>query len=100
MWHNSCKVVLLATAPNPTLEGPQGSRLGSWSTGPEWEEREPQDPRTQNSGDGSEASAQDVSAIQLSWAGIFEKGVSLNTLKEKQHPEDTDITELRLTDTK
>lgn len=96
------KACPLAPALSCALGEPQGNGLDSWGAGVECGETEAQGPRAQRSelmvlDSGPKMS---LSVIQPSWAGSFDKGLSLKTLKEKQPPEGADTTEpRRLADT-
>lgn len=78
---------------------PGGSRWGSRSVRAEWgRERAPGPEGPALKADGPRFSTQELSVIQRSRARIFERGLSLKTLKEKQHPKGRDITKLGLLD--
>lgn len=63
------------------------SRWGPGSTRAEWGgEGAPGPKGPALRADGPRFSTQELSVIQLSWAGIFEKGLSLKTLKENSTP--------------
>lgn len=63
------------------------SRWGPGSTRAEWGgEGAPGPEGPALRADGPRFSTQELSVIQLSWAGIFEKGFSLKTLKENSTP--------------